>query len=164
MIVFFLTAMLSQNFKLAVSAQNFGITFDNNLNFSIFHKLVIAAFITFVTFVVFACISLAVAKTIVIALVSSKLDYCNSLYHNIALKDILKLQRVENCLARVVTRSLQFSSSLPLLKSLHWLPDPVQYRIIFKIYNYLSSTFIQATSIFTFTTHSCKTAQTASII
>ena len=81
--------------------------------------------------------SFAVVKTIATALdfVSSILDYCNSFYHNIALKDkeILKLLRVQNCLARVVTRSPRFSHSLPLLKSwhCHWLP--VRYRIIFKI-------------------------------
>ena len=33
----------------------------------------------------------AVAKTIATALVCSILDYCNSLYHNIVLKDILKI-------------------------------------------------------------------------
>ena len=71
--------------------------------------------------------SFAVAK----ALFSSRLDSCNSLHHNIALKDILKLQRVQNCLARVVTRSTRFSHSAPLLKSLHWLL--VRYRIIVKI-------------------------------
>ena len=76
-------------------------------------------------------ISLSFAKTIATALVSSILDYCNSLLHNIAIKDITKLQRVQNCLAMVVTRSPRFSRSVPLLKSLHWLP--VRYRIIFKI-------------------------------
>ena len=76
------------------------------------------------------------------ALVSSRLDYCNSLLYNTANKDIAKLQRVQNCLARVVTRSPRFSRSVPLLKSLHWLP--VHYRIIFKMctiaYQALSST------------------------
>ena len=38
---------------------------------------------------------------------------------------------MQNCLAMVVTRSPHFSHSVPLLKSLHWLP--VQYHIIFKI-------------------------------
>ena len=51
--------------------------------------------------------------------------------YNTANKDIARLQRVQNCLARVVTRSPRFSRSVPLLKSLHWLP--VHYRIIFKI-------------------------------
>ena len=55
--------------------------------------------------------SLFVAKTIATALGSSRLDYCNSLLHNIAIKDITKLQRVQNCLARVVTRSPLLSLS-----------------------------------------------------
>ena len=45
--------------------------------------------------------------------------------------NLRKLQRVQNCLARVVTRSPRFTPSKPLLKSLHWLP--VQYRIMFKM-------------------------------
>ena len=39
----------------------------------------------------------AVVKTIVTASVSSIYDCCHSLHHNIALNDILKLQRVQNC-------------------------------------------------------------------
>ena len=69
--------------------------------------------------------SLSVAKTIATTLVS------NSILHNIAINGITILRRVQNCLARVVTRSPRFSRSVPLLKSLHWLP--VRYRIIFKI-------------------------------
>jgi len=67
-------------------------------------------------------ISLLVAKTIATALITSRLDYCNSLLYNIASKDILELQGVRNCLPRVVTRSPRFSHSVPLLKSPHWLP------------------------------------------
>ena len=65
------------------------------------------------------------------ALISSRLDYCNSLLNNIAKQDLSKLQRVHNCLARVVLRAPRFSPSLPLLKQLHWLP--VNYRIKFKL-------------------------------
>ena len=65
------------------------------------------------------------------ALVTSKLDYCNSLLHEIPAKDLQKLQRVQNCLARVVTKAPRFSRSIPLLKSLHWLP--IKFRIQFKI-------------------------------
>ena len=60
-------------------------------------------------------ISLSFAKTIATALVSSRLDYCNSLLYNTANKDVAKLQHIQNCLARVVTRS-HFSHSVPLLK------------------------------------------------
>ena len=77
------------------------------------------------------CIPLSTAKTISNALISSRLDYCNSLLNNIAKQDLSKLQRVPNCLARVVLRAPRFSPSLPLLKHLHWLP--VNYRIKFKL-------------------------------
>ena len=42
-------------------------------------------------------ISLSTAKTISNALISSRLDYCNSLLNNIAKQDLSKLQRVQNC-------------------------------------------------------------------
>ena len=74
---------------------------------------------------------LSTAKTISNSLISSRLDYCNSLINNIAKQDLSKLQRVQNCLARVVLRAPRFSPSLPLLKQLHWLP--VNYRIKFKL-------------------------------
>ena len=76
-------------------------------------------------------IPLSTGKTISNALISSRLDYCNSLLNNIAKRDLSKLQRVQNCLARVVLRAPRFSRSLPLLKQLHWLP--VNYRIKFKL-------------------------------
>ena len=76
-------------------------------------------------------IPLSTAKTISNALISSRLDYCNSLLNNIAKQDLSKLQRVQNCLARVVLRAPRFSRSLPLLKQLQWLP--VNYRIKFKL-------------------------------
>ena len=73
-------------------------------------------------------ISISTAKTISTALISSRLDYCNSLLNNIAKRDLAKLQRVHNCMARVVLRAPRFSPSLPLLKQLHWLP--VSYQLI----------------------------------
>ena len=72
-------------------------------------------------------IPLSTAKTISNALISSRLDCCNSLLNNIAKQDLSKLQCVQNCLARVVLRA----PSLPLLKQLHWLQ--VNYRIQFKL-------------------------------
>ena len=65
---------------------------------------------------------------IAVALVSSKLDYCNSLFHNMPVKDIARLQRVQNCLAKGVTWAPRFSRSIPIL---YWLP--IKFRIHFKI-------------------------------
>ena len=71
------------------------------------------------------------AKLPATALVSSRLDYCNSLLYGIADIDLRRLQHVQNQLARQVTKSPPFTRSLPLLRSLHWLP--VRFRILFKI-------------------------------
>ena len=86
------------------------------------------------------------------ALVTSKLDYCNSLLHEIPAKDLHKLQRVQNCLAKVVTKALRFSRSIPLLKTLHWLS--IKFRIQFKMCclndgqpSYLSSLPFSADSV-----------------
>ena len=108
------THILNQSVTPAPYVSNFGVNFDESFNF----KQHISKTCHF--------LSLSVAKTIATALVSSRLDYCNSLLYNTANKDIARLQRVQNCLARVVSRSPRFSSSVPLLKSMH-------YRIIFKI-------------------------------
>ena len=77
------------------------------------------------------CLTAAVTKTIATSLVSSRLDYCYSILYNSPNREINKVQSVQNCLARVVTRSPRFCSVTPLLKSLHWLP--VQFRIKHKI-------------------------------
>ena len=78
-------------------------------------KHVAAVFAISAIFAVFASIS-QFAKTIVTALIKSRLVYCNSLLYNTANKDIAKLQHVQNYLARVVMRSPRFSRSVPLLK------------------------------------------------
>ena len=131
--VFSPTRIPSQNITSAASAKNLGVTFDKNFNFRQHISQTCRCCFYHIRDLhrIRRYMSLSITKTIATALVSSRLDYCNSLLHNIAIKDITKLQRVQNCLARVVTRSPRFSHSLLLLKSLHWLP--VRYRIIFKI-------------------------------
>ena len=76
------------------------------------------------------------------ALVSSRIDYCNSLYYDLPKASIERLQRVQNSLARVVVCSVRRTDHItPTLKTLHWLP--VEKRIEFKIasltYKILSS-------------------------
>ena len=77
-------------------------------------------------------LDLDMAKLFATALVSSRLDYCNSLLYGIADIDLTRLQSVQNQLARLVTKSPPFTRSHPLLRSLHWLP--VRFRILFKIH------------------------------
>ena len=75
-----------------------------------------------------------VAKTIACSFVTSRLDYANSVMYGISAKNIHRLQRMQNALARVVLGSSasKFSHySTNVLCHLHWLP--VQYRIQFKL-------------------------------
>ena len=71
------------------------------------------------------------AKLLATGLLSSLLDYCHSLLYGIADIDLIRLQHVQNQLARLVTKSPPFTRSIPLLCSLHWLP--VRFRILFQI-------------------------------
>ena len=69
------------------------------------------------------------AQLLATALVSSPLNYL--LLYGIADIDLIRLQSVQNQLAHLVTKSPPFTRSLPLLRSLHWLP--VTFRILFQI-------------------------------
>ena len=64
------------------------------------------------------------------SIVSSRLDYCNSLLCNTTERNLNKLQRIQNTLARVTCQSPRSSSASSLRKSLHWLP--VRQRVIYK--------------------------------
>ena len=69
------------------------------------------------------------------ALVSSHLDYCNSLLYNTKKTYIGRLQKVQNALCRTVCKLNKFSHVTPFLHKLHWLP--IHYHVLFK-YNLLT--------------------------
>ena len=66
------------------------------------------------------------------ALVSSHLDYCNSLLYNTkkAHTYLTRLQRVQNALCRTVFKLNKYCHVTHFLHKLHWLP--IHYRILFK--------------------------------
>ena len=74
---------------------------------------------------------LSAATALANSLVSSKLDYCNSLYNGISQANLSKIQRIQNTLARVVTNTSKFEHITPLLEKLHWLP--IKQRIDYKL-------------------------------
>ena len=69
------------------------------------------------------------------ALVSSRLDYCNSLFYNTKKPYTSRLQRVQNALCCMVCKLNKYCHITPFIHKLHWLP--IHFRILFK-YNLLT--------------------------
>jgi len=72
----------------------------------------------------------SMAGSVASSLVSSRLDYVNSILYGTLLKNIYRLQRIQYSLARVVIHR-RLHSATALLKQLHWLQ--VEWRIRFKL-------------------------------
>ena len=70
-------------------------------------------------------------KLLIHALVTSRLDYCNSILCGCNQSILQRLQFLQNYAARLVYRIPKFCHITPYLKDLHWLP--VQARIQFKL-------------------------------
>ena len=62
--------------------------------------------------------------------VSSRVDYCNSLFYGLPAYQLNKLQRVQNAAARLIFQQSNYCHVRPLRYNLHWLP--VKFRTDFK--------------------------------
>lgn len=76
-------------------------------------------------------LSVSNLEKVVHAFISTRLDYCNSIYMGISESSINRLQIVQNAAARVLTGTRKREHITPVLKTLHWLP--VRHRITFKV-------------------------------
>jgi len=72
-----------------------------------------------------------VTQQLVLALIMSRLDYCNRVLARLPMSTLQPLQRVQNAAARLVFGSSRFEHVTPTLIHLHWLP--VSHRIRFKL-------------------------------
>ena len=68
------------------------------------------------------CVPSDLLKLVSTSIVSSRLDYCNSLLSGTTKSNIGRLQRVQNTLARLVTSTKKFDHIEPVLSDMHWLP------------------------------------------
>ena len=110
---------------------------------------------------------LSTATALANSLVSSKLDYCNSLYSGISQTNLNKLQRIQNSLARVITNTSKYQHITPTLKKLHWLP--IKQRIDYKtcLLTYKTLTNQQPTYFYnslSFPSHSVSTRSSDSLV
>jgi hypothetical protein len=72
-----------------------------------------------------------VTKRLVIALLLSRLDYCNATLAGLSESTIRPLKRVQNAAARLVTNAKSSDHITPILQRLHWLR--VNQRILYKL-------------------------------
>ena len=77
------------------------------------------------------CLNHDALESVIHALISSKLDYCNSLLAGVPKCVMQKLQYLQNSAARVLTGTRKFEHITPILREIHWLP--VECRVDFKI-------------------------------
>ena len=70
-------------------------------------------------------------KTLVCALVLSRIDYCNSLLAGLPKYQLDRLQKIQNNAARLIFRSSRSEHASSLLYSLHWLS--ISNRIDYKL-------------------------------
>ena len=124
------------------SVKNFGVWLDSDLSLSKHVQNVCkSCFVKFHHFRWFRSrdASVLVATT----LVSSRLDYCYSLFRSLSKINLRKLQCVQNNAARIVSNNSRYTSITSVLKKLHWLP--VEQCTVFKtatlVYKFLHTGF-----------------------
>ena len=125
--------ILSNQVSPAQSVRNLWVVFDSNFSFSDHVSQIIKSTRVHARdlYRILSLLDLHTSVLFANALVSSRLDYCNSLFLPLTDFELRRLQLVQNSLCRVVTRFSKYSHITPQLKKLHWLP--VKYRVQFKI-------------------------------
>ena len=116
------------------TARNLGILFDSHLSFDKQISSVCRSSNWHIhdLWRIRSSLDLNTTKTIATSIVHSKLDYCNSLYLNLPVYQLARLQRIQNSLARVVCKIPKHHHITPHLRSLHWLkiPQRIHYKLL----------------------------------
>ena len=125
------------------SARNLGFIFDEHLTFS--DQITALSKSCYYHIRELRCIrpylDFKTASTIATSIVHSKLDYCNSLYHNLPNCQLNLLQQIQNFLARAVVKAHKSTHITPIIKSLHRIK--VNERIEYKLLSLSLTKFLQ---------------------
>ena len=65
------------------------------------------------------------------SIVTSCLDFCNSSLTGITADQLNRLQRIQNCAARLIMKKRKYDHITPVIYELHWLP--LEFRIQYKL-------------------------------
>ena len=127
------TGICVAGFQIAYSVKlkSLGVTLDNELSFDQHVNNIVKAsnFNIRALRHIRPMLDQTVANTVACSIVSTRLDYCNLLLLGTSAKNIDKLQRVQNTLARVVSCTRRRDHITPVLRKLHWLPVAQRLRV-----------------------------------
>jgi hypothetical protein len=125
------------------TVKNLGVIFDSKLSFidhfnSIvktcnFHMRRLSSIIKY--------LDKASATTLMHAFITSRIDYCNSLFINLPNKYLKRLQTLLNRAARLIFNLPPFTRTSSYLYELHWLPIKarLEFKVCLLVYKALSS-------------------------
>ena len=115
------------------SIRNLGVIFDSAMHLDKHIKLVTRSCFFHLSNIakLRSMVSYNELEMIIHAFVSSRLDYCNSLFTCLNKASLDRLQLIQNSAARLLTRSNRRCHITPVLASLHWLP--IAFRVQFKV-------------------------------
>lgn len=117
----------------AVQLKSLGVTLDQNLSFDQHISNIVKSSNYNIRALqhIRPMLDNKVANAVACSIVSTRLDYCNSLLYGTSVRNVQRLQRIQNSLARVVSCAKKRDHIRPVLKDLHWLP--VVQRIDYKV-------------------------------
>ena len=79
-------------------------------------------------------------EIVIHAYISTRLDYCDSLFSGLPKSTLRPLQMAQNFAARIIFNARKFDHVTPLLKELHWLPIEarIKYKVLITTYKCLN--------------------------
>ena len=121
---------------------NLGIIFDQFLSFDDYISSICRSthFHLRNTNIIQHLLSQNATAQLIHALISIRLDYCNSILYNLFKNSILRLQRIQNQAARILTNTPRRDHITEVLIDLHWL------RIVYKLLILTFKAFIDRTA------------------
>ena len=129
----FPTQFLGNSISPTNEVKNLGVNFDSGYTFASHITKVCCACYYHLKNLRHICVE--TAALLANSMISSRIDYCNSLLYGVNKYNVAKLQKIQNALYRIVFRLDKTSHVTPYLQKLHWLP--ISYRILFK-YNLIT--------------------------
>ena len=111
------------NVPISNSVRNLGVIFDSQLTFEQHSKQLSSScfFQLRQLWSIRHTLSDSATEILVHAFISSRLDYCNSLFLSCTKSVLNRLQRIQNAAARLVLCAKRCDSATPMLYQLHWL-------------------------------------------